>query len=132
MAWVSYESSGEITGVYDYTPDISFAEVSEMYSGKSFVQAGFDVNPETQYILDGEVGMRAALTATWSAETVAADGITEIVLSALPVPCTVYIDEEAVLVDDGSLEFSADTPGEYSFRVNEAAFLEKEWFIDAV
>jgi hypothetical protein len=131
MAWVSYESSGEITGVYDYTPDISFAEVSEMYSGKSFVQAGFDVNPETQYILDGEVGMRAALTATWNAETVPADG-SEIVLSGLPVPCTVYIDEEAVLVDDGSLEFSAGVPGEYNVRVNEAAFLEKEWLINAI
>lgn len=132
MAWVSYESSGEITGVYDYTPDISFAEISEMYSGKAFVQAELDVNPETQYIFNGEVGERAALTATWNAETVAADGTTEIVLSMLPVPCTVYIDQQTVLVEDGSLEFSADEPGEYYVRVNEAAFLEKEWLINAV
>lgn len=132
MAWVSYESSGEITGVYDYTPAISFAEISEMYSGKAFVQAELDVNPETQYIFNGEVGERAALTATWNAETVAADGTTEIVLSMLPVPCTVYIDQETVLVEDGSLEFSADEPGEYYVRVNEAAFLEKEWLINAV
>jgi hypothetical protein len=131
MAWVSYESSGEITGVYDYTPDISFAEISEMYSGKAFVQAELDVSGEKQYILDGQVGVRAALTATWNAETVSADG-SEIVLSGLPIPCTVFVDGGAVIVEDGSLEFSADAPGEYNFRVNEVEYLEQEWTINAI
>lgn len=132
MAWISYSESGRIGGLYDYTPDVSFAEISGMYPGEAFLQAGADTNAATQYVSEGEVVAREELTATWSAETVAADGTTEIVLSTLPASCTVYIDGEAVIVDDGSLEFSADAPGEYNVRVNEAAFLEKEWLIDAV
>jgi hypothetical protein len=132
MAWASYSESGRIGAIYEYTPDVSFAEIGEMYSSEAFLQVSADTNSATQYISDGEVVARAALTATWSSETVAADGTTEVVLSTLPAPCTVYIDGEAVIVDDGSLEFSAGTAGEYNVRVNEAAYLEKEWTIDAV
>ena len=131
MAWISYLESGEITGFYDYTPAISFAEISELYTGQAFLQASGDTDAATQYVLEGEVVAREALTATWNSETVTTDG-SEIVLSGLPTPCTVYIDGEAVVVDDGSLEFSAGTAGEYNVRVNEAAYLEKEWTIDAV
>ena len=131
MAWISYLESGEITGFYDYTPAISFAEISELYTGQAFLQASGDTDAATQYVLEGEVVAREALTAAWNSETVTADG-SEIVLSGLPVPCTVYIDGEAVIVGDGSLEFSAGTAGEYNVRVNEAAYLEKEWTIDAV
>lgn len=131
MAWISYSESGRIGGLYDYTPNVSFAEISEMYPDEAFLQVDADTNAATQYVSEGEVAERAALTATWNAETVPADG-SEIVLSGLPAPCTVYIDEEAVIVDDGSLEFSADTPGEYNVRVNEVAFLEEEWLINAI
>ena len=62
----------------------------------------------------------------------AADGTAEIVLSTLPIPCTVYVDGAAVVVEDGSLEFSTEAIGEYKIRVNEAAYLEKEWIINAV
>ena len=131
MAWASYSESGRIGGLYDYTPAVSFAEISEMYPGEAFLQVGADTDAATQYVSEGEVVAREELTATWNAETVTADG-SEIVLSGLPIPCTVYVDGEAVIVDDGSLEFSADTAGEYNVRVDEAAYLEKEWLINAV
>tara|TARA_A100001037_G_C14860273_1_gene504867 strand:- start:177 stop:575 length:399 start_codon:yes stop_codon:yes gene_type:complete len=132
MAWASYSESGKITGYFEYTPDVSLDEIRGLYSDTSFIQVNNGTDTTTKYVLDGEVADRTELNATWDAETVAADGTAEIVLSGLPVPCTVYVDGNAVAVDDGSLEFSADVPGEYKVRVDEAAYLEQEWTVNAV
>lgn len=132
MAWVSYLPSGAIAVYYEYTPDPSLSDMNTMYPDDTFIQAPFGTSAEIQYVSEGEVVARAALTATWDAETVTADGSAEIVLSTLPIPCTVYIDGEAVTVEDGSLEFSTEAIGEYIIRVNEVAYLEKEWTINAV
>ena len=85
-------------------------------------------------LIDGEwvQKQKTELSATWSAETVAADGTAEIVLSTLPIPCTVYVDGAAVVVEDGSLEFSTEAIGKYRIYINEVAYLEKEWIINAV
>ena len=72
------------------------------------------------------------LIAAWSAESVAADGASEIVLSPLPIPCTVYLDNDVVVVEDGSLEFATEAVGFYRVMVNEPAYLLKEWTINAV
>ena len=85
-------------------------------------------------LIDGEwvQKQKTELSATWSAETVAADGTAEIVLSTLPIPCPVYVDGAAVVVEDGSLEFSTEAIGKYRIYINEVAYLEKEWIINAV
>lgn len=85
-------------------------------------------------LVDGtwEQRQKAAITATWDADTVTADGTSEIVLSGLPVPCTVYIDGNAVSVDDGSLEFSTDSIGYYKISIDEQAYLPIEWTINAI
>ena len=75
---------------------------------------------------------KSEISATWSAETVTADGSSEVVLSTLPTPCTVYVDGTKVVVEDGSLEFSTEAIGKYRIRINEPAFLDKEWIINAV
>ena len=132
MAWVAYLTSGMITSYLEYAPDVTLETLESMYPDDTFLQVPSGTNPETHYVLDGEVTEKSELSATWSAETVAADGTAEIVLSTLPIPCTVYVDGAAVVVEDGSLEFSTEAIGEYKIQVNEAAYLEKEWTINAV
>ena len=132
MAWVAYLTSGMMTNYLEYAPDVTLETLQNMYPDRTFLQVPSGTNPETDYVLDGEVTEKSELSATWSAETVAADGTAEIVLSTLPIPCTVYVDGAAVVVEDGSLEFSTEAIGEYKIRVNEAAYLEKEWIINAV
>ena len=132
MAWVAYLTSGMMTNYLEYAPDVTLETLQNMYPDRTFLQVPSGTNPETHYVLDGEVTKKSELSATWSAETVAADGTAEIVLSTLPIPCTVYVDGAAVVVEDGSLEFSTEAIGEYKIRVNEAAYLEKEWIINAV
>ena len=132
MAWVAYLTSGMMTNYLEYAPDVTLETLQDMYPDDTFLQVPSGTNPETHYVLDGEVTEKTELSATWSAETVAADGTAEIVLSTLPIPCTVYVDGAAVVVEDGSLEFSTEAIGEYKIRVNEAAYLEKEWTVNAV
>ena len=132
MAWVAYLTSGMMTNYLEYAPDVTLETLQDMYPDDTFLQVPSGTNPETHYVLDGGVTEKSELSATWSAETVAADGTAEIVLSTLLIPCTVYVDGAAVVVEDGSLEFSTEAIGEYKIRVNEAAYLEKEWIINAV
>ena len=132
MAWFAYLTSGMMTNYLEYAPDVTLETLQNTYPDRTFLQVPSGTNPETHYVLDGEVTEKSELSATWSAETVAADGTAEIVLSTLPIPCTVYVDGAAVVVEDGSLEFSTEAIGEYKIRVNEAAYLEKEWIINAV
>lgn len=79
-----------------------------------------------------EQRQKQELTASWSALSVEADGTSEIVLSPLPIPCTVYLDGNVVVVEDGSLEFSTEAVGFYKVMINEPAYLQKEWTINAV
>ena len=100
--------------------------------GEVVIEIDEFVNCSTNYIKDGTITEKAEISATWSAETVTADGSSEIVLSTLPTPCTVYIDGEIVSVEDGSLEFSTSAVGYYHIKINEPAFLEKKWVINAI
>jgi len=100
--------------------------------GLTVIKTDTLVNDARYYVSDGTITEKAEISATWSAETVTADGSSEIVLSTLPTPCIVYIDGEAVSVEDGSLEFSTSAVGYYHIRIDEPAFLEKEWVINAI
>jgi hypothetical protein len=95
-----------------------------------------EADAPTAYMIqiDGvwEQRQKTALAASWSADSVTANGTAEIVLSQLPIPCTVYLDGDVVVVEDGSLEFSTEAVGFYKVMVDEPAYLQKEWVINAV
>jgi len=74
---------------------------------------------------------KTSLGASWSKTMVTANGTDEAVLSPLPVPCTVYVDNNQYIIDDGSFEFSADTAGDYEITVNEVSYLPENWVITA-
>tara|TARA_R110002072_G_scaffold302699_2_gene487453 strand:+ start:19583 stop:19981 length:399 start_codon:yes stop_codon:yes gene_type:complete len=77
-----------------------------------------------------EIKPRTELLADFDTLSIAADGVTEAVLSGLPIPCTVYVDFTPYLVNDGDFEFSVTNVGPYKIVVDEAAYLRKEWVIN--
>lgn len=85
----------------------------------------------THRVLGGAVVARVLINASWSKDTVTANGVDEAVLSPLPDPCTVYVDDQAHEVTGGSLSFSASSPGVYTVRIDEVEFLPQSWTVTA-
>ena len=100
--------------------------------GEAVIEVDEFVDCSTNYIKDGSVTSKASLGAAWSAESVVADGTSEIALSGLPIPCTVYVNDQAINVDDGSLEFSTSDIGYHRVMIDEPEYLRQEWLINAV
>jgi len=131
--WAMSNNAGRIIAVYQGGPGQTQAKLEEIY-GNNFIEGASDdaITGESMWVNNGVLEDKASLTATWDATTVVADGVAEIVLSGLPVPCTAIIDhEQTVVVTDGSLEFSADVAATYSIIVDEVAFIRKEWTVSA-
>jgi hypothetical protein len=105
--------------------------VLQAQPGETVIETYGPINDSTDYILEGEVTAKAPLTATWSKTTVTADDVDEAVLGFLPIPCTVYVDEDLVVVEDGTFEFKTSDPGGYIVIVDEPGFLRREWIIEA-
>ena len=128
--FIRYETdTGRITAVgYCSTTDAQL----QAQEGETALATGEMVDADVTYVLNGKLTDRTAVTATWDSESVVANGVAEIVLSPLPVTCTVYIDDTSVAVNDGSLEFSAEAAGQYLVYIDEPSFERKEWVVNAV
>jgi hypothetical protein len=75
-----------------------------------------------QFYVDLETHQPVAKTPlTYSAPslTVPADGTTELVISGLPVPASARGPFGKILVEDGSLELTFDTPGSYTVTLSD-------------
>ncbi len=119
---------GQIELIYDGTRE---AAESCLKPNQSIVQA--DADPQVHWIdiSTGQRMDRAPLGATLSSDTLVADGFSEVILSGLPVPFNISINDQAVLVDNGSLEFSTDTPGEYRILCQSAQYHAERFVIYA-
>lgn len=62
---------------------------------------------------------------------IASDGMDPFVLSGLPIPCTVVVDEQEFEIDDGEFSFSTPLPGIYQVTVKAFPYLEKTWEVVA-
>jgi len=130
--WVQFNDAGRILATLAGQPGQTKAELEEIYETNFVWNDSATVNWENTWVNNGVLEDKASLTATWDSTTVVADGVAEIVLSGLPVPCTAIIDhEQTVVVTDGSLEFSADVAATYSIIVDEVAFIKQEWIVSA-
>lgn len=54
-----------------------------------------------------------------SKASILADGVDETQISGLPIPCQMMVNGEVVVVDDGSLELSADVAGQYVVEMDQ-------------
>jgi len=127
ITYVLYDVDGTVTGVLSGS-----TETMDEPTGAFIEHVGSDIiRPRTHYILAGVVTPRAALTATWDTQVVVADGIAVATLATLPISCTVVVDGTPVVVNDGSFEFSADAPGDYTISIDEVTYLAQEWIVEA-
>lgn len=93
---------------------------------------GTRINTVTQRIdpASGEILNRRELE--FDKIEITADGSDATTLTGLPDPCTVLIDGEPQEVTGGTLEFSADTPGEYEVEVRETEAFPAQAFSGTV
>ena len=61
-----------------------------------------------------------------------ADGVDTLEFTGLPVPCTVYVGPDRLIVEDGSLVLTADTPAEYEVRFDAWPYLPTTITVEAV
>ena len=128
VSYARYTTTGRITGVgHCVISDLPL----QAQSGETTLITANVVNNAENYILAGAVTPRTPLPATWNKTLITADGVDEAVLATLPIPCTVYVDDQSIVVDDGSFEFSSDDAGIYLIRVNAVAHTEITWEITA-
>lgn len=85
---------------------------------------------ETQYHDGNGFVERQTVSAEFS-RTTASVGET-VVLQTLPIPCMLYINTEAVEVDDGTLELTLTEKGTYIVEIQESAYEMKKWVVYAV
>lgn len=123
VSFVRHLPDGRITAICS----CSQSDLAQQPDAIQIPAAG--VTEETHYVSGGAVVARQALVATFDKLAILDDGVDEAVLSGLPMPCTVYVDGVANVIADGSMEFSATSPGEYVIRVDEVAFAPQEWRI---
>lgn len=74
---------------------------------------------------------RPAMNAVISANTITADGVSEVHLIDLPVPCRVTVGKTVYDVLDGRLDISFDTPGRYILMAEAFPYLPAEFEVIA-
>ena len=112
---------------------------------KEAICAGMGVNPDdyaeqfiagkvnrytfidTRYIDENEVIRdRPKMSPQTDKEVVAADGVDVVTISGLPTPCVAEIGEQTVTVEDGVLELTFDTPGDYLVKLSAHPYVNGE------
>lgn len=78
-----------------------------------------------------QITARPLITATINKNTITADDTDTAIISTLPTPCTVTVDDDVYEVDDGVFEFTVDTPGTYIIKAECFPYQPKEWEVIA-
>ncbi|MFC3051662.1 hypothetical protein [Kordiimonas pumila] len=85
------------------------------------------VDVATETVMD-----KTALGAILSTTTFTADGVAEAVLSGLPLPFNVLVNNEVVTVSDGSLEVTAEETGTIRILCQSAKYFEERYTVYAI
>jgi len=136
MYWVIYFDAshpdpylrGEIKQIY-HGPEVNALQC--VGSNQSILEA--EADPHNDYIdlATLSIAQKQTLNLVLSKDTIAADDLDEAVISGLPIPYTVYVNEQAVVVDDGTLEIASDTPGVHRVTVGGAMYHQERFVIYA-
>lgn len=91
------------------------------------------INKATQYYdLINTIRLRPEMTATPNKLTITADGTDTFILTGLPIPCTVTVDDATYEVNDGEFGFPTTLPGTYIVKAIAFPYVEKTWEVIAV
>lgn len=113
MNYIVYDTnSGRILRSVTCPPDM----IQLQYDASESAHIEHTMVDDTQYyVVAGQVVQRPEFT----------EQISGTVISNLPVPTTVVINEEEFLVDDGSAELSFEHPGSYTVRLVSFPYIDK-------
>jgi len=90
--------------------------------GEEMIEGSSDFR--TQYVVSGEVVSRPPMPFYIDRDGVAIGGVATVTM--LPVGTVVKVDgQDEVVVDDGVLEFTFDTAGEYQVEMKKFPYLDK-------
>lgn len=113
-------ATGALRQLVVASPDLADGQIGPPGTVTVGVDAD-DVGPDpaawlaAHYVAGGVVLPRASIAATFSAETIAADGVDELVISDLPDPCTARfrgaVSAGPIEVTGGELVLTCDVPG---------------------
>ena len=98
--------------------------------GHAVIEAPYPVRHDTHWF-DGEFKELMPVEAVWDKMVLDADGVDTATLSGLPVPCQVMVDGVVYDVDDGSLELTVTSPGDFYVWLDHPAHINKGWRIHA-
>jgi len=130
VQFIIHDAEGRIVGSGGCVSTDLVLQGSE--EGQTVIEiTGENYSDTSHYVSGADIMNKTDLTADWNKSVISADGIDEAILSPLPIPCTVFVDGDPTLVNDGSYEFSADDPGVYRIRVDTIQYLEQTWEIVA-
>lgn len=92
-------------------------------------------NDITQYVDVGEspniIVNKIAFPGVQDVVEIEADGVEEAIISSLPIPTNVIIDNMGYEVTDGSFEFSTEVAGSYLIKCNSFPYLDGEYTVNA-
>jgi hypothetical protein len=92
------------------------------------------VRGKDHYVLLPEktITPKTPLPVTWDKLTIVGDGVDTATLSGLPIPCKAFIDGEAMVIEDGELQFTSSTIGQYQVWIVSAPYLQGRWVLEAI
>jgi len=122
------KSTGEITTVHSAATSILEKLSDNDVCG--FILGSYDTNKF--YVVNGSSSERPLIQASLNTDQILANRIDTITLALLPIPCTVTVANTVYEVDDGELEISFDTPGEYIITVSSFPYLDKTFTVEAL
>ena len=85
------------------------------------------IDPETLERKD-----KQPITAHWTKEEIAADGVDQAILLGLPIGVTTTVDGVGYYINDASLRLTVNDPGTYRVVVDDPKYFYSFWDIEAI
>ena len=124
--------TGEIVGTLHCSENLVSSNIALLPNGVGCFQFDADVTGETYYYdLANSLVPRPEITAALNKASMFADGLDSIIISGLPVPCELEIEEVTYDVPDGDFEFTTTLAGTYTIIARSFPYLEKSWEVTA-
>ncbi len=130
--YVTYTPEGKI-GIYGRTDEVTIPEM--VRTNHEWI--GGVGKAETHYVdtstTPPTLKTKLPFPGTQNKSQILADGIDEWIVTGLPVGSLVtWPDGVISTIDDGSLEFTVDLPGTYTFKIDPFPYLEEEVSVEAI
>ena len=132
--YVHYDlTTGRICGFMEIPTHAVELNRKHLEAGTDIFEWDYPVDPELYYSdLMGGLKLRPTINTTPAKLTLAADGVDSAVLTNLPIPCQIAVDDTEYTVDDGVFEFATLTQGTYQVTAKQFPYVSKTWEVEAV